>query len=46
MDITREQVALFLGIEDNPNLDPRIFATPMNAIKQAALWAYIQMHEE
>ena len=30
MDITRERVAYLLGIRDDPNLDPRFFAKPMD----------------
>ena len=44
-DITKEKVAYFLGIEENPDLDPRVHAQPLTNMKQTALYSCIMVHE-
>ena len=46
MDITRDQVAYILGIEDDTSLDARKHAKPMSLLKKGTLAIYIQKHED
>lgn len=44
-DATKEQVAHFLGIEEDPSLDPIVHAKPLNLARTEALVAYIEVRE-